>query len=708
MWNKLNKALRGFFIIALVFAISPLNSSAQNLDKKAKKKIKKYLKKAWKPLTEQPPNFKEAHEYLDEILKIWNEEPQTNAIIGVEFMLGPEKTKAIKYFKTALKNGQLERDFPKEIYLLLGWAYHLAHNMDSAEYYYRTYKEQLTPTEQEKRETWNIIYIALFSRLEELTYSQNVEFLNPTAFVEKRLEEVAYGRELMKNPVPVEIKNLGKQVNSPYPEYAPIITADESVIYFTARRPENVGGRVDPYDGLYFEDVWATEKQEDGTWGKAYNLGTPINDKEHESVIGVSPDGQTIYIYKSDNGGDIYVSHLKGDKWTKPKPLPKPINSKYSEKSIAIFPDGKKMLFVSTRPGGYGGRDIWIAEKNEKGKWKKVYNAGPTINTQYDEDGIFLHPDGKTLYFSSKGHKTMGGYDIFKTVYEDGKWSEPVNLGYPINTAGDDIYFVISSDGKRAYYASYRDDSYGEKDLYVMEFKTEEIEAKLEKKKLTLEQKTKLPLLAFKPASPITLVKGFVYDSLTKDPLEAFVLVIDNATGDTVRSVTSNSATGKFVVTLTPGKNYGLAVTKEGYLFYSANFDIPSDAKYKEVNLKVPLIPIKKGAVVALRNIFFEFDKADLKPESYPELDRVVELMKKYPNIKVEIAGHTDSIGSEAYNLRLSQRRAEAVVKYLVSKGIDPSRLIAKGYGESQPIAPNDTEEGRALNRRVEFRIIED
>ncbi len=694
--------------MALGIVVGSVPAYAQRtLSKKERKRIHKLLKKAWKPLTEQPPSFQEAMEYLKEALRIDPNQPQANAILGVYALQGPDKTDAIPYLQKAIQYGQPEQDFPKEIYYLLGWTYHLTLQLDSAQRYYELYKQLLRPDEREERRTWNIIYLTIFGRL-GTQYQKDVPLPQPYQLVEKRLKEVATAKRLVKNPVPIKVINLGDSVNSPYPEYAPIITADESMIFFTARRPENVGKKVDPYDGLPFEDVWVAEKRPSGAWGKAYNLPKPINSELHESVIGISPDGQTLYLYKTDNGGDIYVSHLKGNKWSKPKPLPKPINSKYSEKSIAIFPDGKRMLFVSTRPGGYGGRDIWVAEKNKKGKWKIVYNAGPVLNTPYDEDGIFLHPDGKTLYFSSKGHETMGGYDIFKSVYENGKWSKPVNIGYPVNTTGDDIYFVMSADGKRGYYSSLRADSKGDKDLYMIEFQVDKIEAELAQKKVTLKEKAKLPLLAFRPATPVTLVKGKVYDSLTREPLEAQVVVLDNATGDTVRSLTSNAATGKFVLTLPAGKNYGLAVSKEGYLFYSANFDIPPTAQYKEVTLNVPLIPIRVGAVVALRNIFFEFDKAELKPESYPELDRVVELMKKYPNIKVEIAGHTDSIGSEAYNLRLSQRRAEAVVRYLVSKGISPDRLIAKGYGESQPIAPNDTEEGRALNRRVEFRIIED
>ncbi len=673
--------------------------------KKRAKAVKKLVKKAWKHLKAFPPEYKEATEYLDEAFLIDSTHAQVNALLGIYYHVHREPAKAIQFYARAIRHGRAGIDYPKEILLLAGKVAHLLEKLDIAEQWIKQYMDILTPAEREATEVWNLIIHALERRLPPTT-SPEIELPQPYQRAQKILQEIQTARELMKDPLPVRIVNLGDSINSPWPEYAPVINADESMLFFTARRPGNVGGKTDPLDGLPFEDAFLAYRMPDGKgWYQAKNLGEPINSPFHESVIGVSVDGQTLFLFRE---GDIYVSELKGTRWTKPRALPKPINLKESaEKSVALFPDGSKMLIVSDRPGGYGGLDIWIVYKDRKGRWKEIQNAGPTINTPYDEEGLFLHPDGRTLYFSSQGHRTMGGFDVFKTVYENGKWSEPVNVGYPINTTGDDVYFVISSDGKRAYFASNRADSRGATDIYVLILEEEKLEAKEQEGPKRIRTSLRR-FRRFKPSRPVTVVKGIVYDSLSKDPLEALVIIVDNATGDTLYTVTSNSATGKYVVTLPAGKNYGMAVAKEGYLFFSQNFNIPKEAQYREVQLNVPLLPLRKGAVVALRNIFFEFDKAELKPESYPELDRVVALLQQYPNLKVEIAGHTDNVGSEEYNLRLSQKRAEAVVRYLVSKGIDPSRLIAKGYGESQPIASNDTEEGRALNRRVEFRIIED
>ncbi len=332
------------------------------------------------------------------------------------------------------------------------------------------------------------------------------------------------------------------------------------------------------------------------------------------------------------------------------------------------------------------GRTIFINRSGIKktNDWGPAENLGPIVNTPYDEYSVFIHPDGKTLYFSSEGHKTMGGYDIFKTVWDKKKkkWSVPENIGYPINTADNDVNFVLSASGKHAYFSSYRADGMGERDIYKISYKDT--------------AKTAVACI----------LKGTIFDELTKKELEADIELVDNQLNQTIASFKSNSATGKYLVSLPGGKNYGIAVKKDGYMFHSENFDIPESSTYQEYVKDIPLKNISVGSKIVLKNIFYDFDKATLRPESTAELERLMKFLNDIPTMKIEIGGHTDGKGADDYNMKLSQSRSQSVVDYLVAHGIDKSRLTAKGYGKTKPIADNETEEGRQLNRRTEFEIL--
>jgi outer membrane protein OmpA-like peptidoglycan-associated protein len=385
-----------------------------------------------------------------------------------------------------------------------------------------------------------------------------------------------------------------------------------------------------------------------------------------------------------------------------------PINSKYWEPSVCLSADERTLFFVSDRPGGLGGRDIYMCRRLPNGKWSAPINLGPPINTPYDEDGPFFHPDGKTLFYSSNGPNSMGGFDIFRTeLRPDSTWAPPINLGYPINTPGDDIYFVLSASGLHGYYASERDDSYGEKDIYLIDFSTLQVAAQ------PTESKEEELNVSSEPASApvfrpnLTLVTGIIYDSQTQAPLEATITIIDNVRAETLAVLTSNAATGKYLISLPAGKNYGIAVTAPGYAFHSENFIVEESMGYREVRKDIGLNRYKAGTTIILRNIFFDFDKATLRPESKVELERVYTILTENPRMKVRIAGHTDNIGSDEYNQRLSEARAKAVYEYLISRGISADRLSYIGYGESRPIDTNETSEGRQNNRRVELEIIE-
>jgi outer membrane protein OmpA-like peptidoglycan-associated protein len=318
--------------------------------------------------------------------------------------------------------------------------------------------------------------------------------------------------------------------------------------------------------------------------------------------------------------------------------------------------------------------------------------------------------DGKTLYFSSQGHKTMGGYDIFKSVNTNGQWSEPENIGYPVNTPDDDVFFVLNASGKHGYYSSVQKGGYGEKDIYMVTFLGPEKPVALSDEDNLLAGSTAsvsdmmAQTVAVKTVKT-TLLKGIIYDSMSHAPLEASIELVDNKKNQIIASFTSNSTTGKYLVTLPSGVNYGIAVKAPNYLFYSANFDLPDTAAYQVVERNIPLQSINIGSRIVLRNVFFDFDKATLRPESTAELDRLIALLNQYNKLKIEISGYTDNKGSQSYNQALSQNRSKSVVDYLIAHGIASDRLTYKGYGMDNPIATNETDEGRQLNRRTEFKI---
>ena len=529
------------------------------------------------------------------------------------------------------------------------------------------------------------------------------------ADIQKKMQECQYGQQLMRKPTRVFIDNAGAGINSPYPEYGPVISADESVMLFTSRRDNSTGGQKDPETGGFFEDVYQSTRLPDGHWSPARNLGTPINSDGHDATVGLAPDGQRLLIYVEDNGGDLHESELRGTEWRKPQKLGTRINSRGHESSAAYSPDGRTLYFVSDKEGGLGSRDIYKVPMEGRGP---AQNLGSVINTPYGEEGVFLHPDGKTMYFSSEGHNSMGGYDIFKSVYENGQWSKPENLGWPINTPDDDVFFVISASGRHGYYSSFRDDGQGSKDIYQITFLGAEKPPVLSQEDQLLAsraQPVKETLLAAAvpiATAQVTILKGTVTDEATKQPLEATIDVVDNVLNQTIASFRANGQSGRYLVSLPSGVNYGIVVRQEGYLFHSENFDVPAGAAYSEVVKDVALKKLDLGVKVVLNNIFFDFDKATLRPESTAELERLQKLLAETPALRLEISGHTDNVGKADYNKDLSQRRANAVVDYLIQHGVSAGRLTFAGYGDTQPVESNITKSGRQLNRRTEFKVI--
>ncbi|MFN8115683.1 MAG: OmpA family protein [Bacteroidia bacterium] len=628
--------------------------------------------------------FKQAQPLLMKAQEFNPNNADLNYMLGViNFNLNPQSDAGTKYLEKAISlNGKIPEDAP----YFLGWAFQFQLKWDDAIKYYQMYLTLLNADAKA-----NAIAIE---------------------DVNKKIGECKIGKAEVANPQRIFVDNLGPNINTSYPEYSAFISADESMMVLTARRENSTGGKLDEGDNWPFEDLYQSFKV-NGKWTPVQNFGPLVNSPEHDATSGLSSDGTTMFIfkYKEKDGGDIYVSNLVGNTWSKPEHMNKNINSKWHESSVSLSYDAKRLYFISDREGGLGAGDIYYSDKDVKGEWGPAVNIGPSLNTKYGEEGVFIHPDGKTIYFSSKGHKNMGGYDIFKSTFENGKWSEPQNLGYPINGPDDDVFFVISGSGNHGYFASSKQGGYGDKDIYKITFLGPE-KPPVVMNEDNLLASVAAPVSEFKAEKIVssgpkmTILKGVISDSKTYKLLEAAVELIDNSLNEVIATFKSNSTTGKYLVSLPSGKNYGIAVKKDGYLFHSENFDLKASEEFQEVEKDIALKPIEVGQSIILKNIFFDFDKATIRPESANELDRLIKLLTENPTLKIELGSHTDSKGSDEYNQKLSQSRSQSVVTYLIGKGIATDRLVAKGYGETVPVATNDTEAGRQENRRTEFKIL--
>lgn len=467
--------------------------------------------------------------------------------------------------------------------------------------------------------------------------------------------------------------NLGDGVNSPESEYFPTMPIEGKALIFTRR----LQGRN--------EDFFVSENM--GKWETARRLTGSINTPENEGAQNISQDGTWLVFagcYRPDGFGecDIYISYLAKDGWSQATSLGNKINTEFWESQPSLSPDKKDLYFASKRPGGFGGSDIYVSHLLANGRWSDPENMGPDVNTAGDEQSPFIHADNQTLYFSSNGLPGYGDEDLYVIRRTPGgKWGKPENLGYPINTINREGTLFIAADGKTAYYASDRGDGKGLLDIYSFELRED-----------------------IRPHKTLW-VKGKVFDDKTKKGLPSAVELIDLASKQTLSKVQTDEE-GNYLITLPVGRDYAFNVARKGYLFYSDNYSLKGkdpDSTYKK---DIPLQPIEVSAAVVLRNIFFDFNKYDLKDESQVELDRVVQLLTDNPTVKIQIEGHTDNVGGAADNMKLSENRAKAVVNYLKSKGIAADRLSSKGFGATKPIASNATDEGRAQNRRTELKVV--
>ena len=504
------------------------------------------------------------------------------------------------------------------------------------------------------------------------------------------LKSAQFASEALKHPKPFNPVNMGPGVNSADYEYFPSITADGSTFVFT--RNYRMKGTAAQ------EDFFMSKKNKD-VWQAAVPLNE-INSSGNEGAPSISSDGNYMFyascagLYgdygdpsrKGYGSCDIFFTQKNNGKWTNPVNVGPPINSSNWETQPSFSSDGKTLYFIRGMVSreGVKNQDIYVSQVEDNGKFSVPVRLGNNINTPGREESVYIHPDNQTLYFTSDGHtETMGGLDIYMSKKQaDGSWGPAINLGYPINTWNDENSLLVGPSGQVAYFASDREGGYGGLDLYQFELPVD-----------------------VRPSN-ITYVKGKVYDAITKQPLQSNVDIFDLDTQQPIAKALPD-ANGVFLVVLPAQKNYLMNVNQEGYLFYSDNFSLKDKvADYdKPFSVDIPLQPIDTGISIELKNIFFDVDKFDLKPESKTELDKLVSFLTKNKTIKIEIGGHTDSDGNKKANQLLSYNRAKSVYDYAVKAGISALRLTYRGYGDSKPKVPNTTSENKAKNRRTEIKI---
>lgn len=600
----------------------------------------------------------------NEAMKVWTDLARSHPDNGsINYRAGRsylnsfnQKRAALPFLQKSVEQG-IDKNFdpyspqqkmpPVEAYYFLAKAYHLNYQFDKAEEYYEIF----------------------------MSDAPKKHHLQDEAVLGMR--QTANAKQFVASPLEFEIENLGPVINSRYPDYSPVISVDENALFYTSRRlrPDSSNiGFIDRVTGGYFEDIYVSFKDRKGQWQEPELLS--LNTQGHNATMNVSPDGQTLYIYKDDNGdGNIYESKLVGETWTEPVKMAPSINSPYWETHIAVTADGNTAYFISNRPGGFGGRDIWRVKKLPNGDWSAAQNMGPVLNTQYEEDAVFISPDERTLYFSSQGHTSMGGFDIFSSVKDDeGNWGEPKNLGYPINTVDDDVFFVTSADGKRGYYSSVREEGYGEKDIYMIN--------------LPEPQEVRLALL-----------RGVIIPTTgNKLPDDMTVYVTNEGTNERT-AYTPRTRDGVFVAILPPCYDYRIEYVINGEIAGHDAFSVDCDSAYQEIQKELLLNPAlidEDGRVVVVSST-----KGVGKPADFKRLfgynENIVDLeeemfVKFIGNVKaivdakgkaiITVEGSASKVPTRTFgsNQKLADLRAQntkdRIVRYLTNLGVDPSKLV--------------------------------
>jgi outer membrane protein OmpA-like peptidoglycan-associated protein len=621
---------------------------------------------------------KEAVALFNKAVKADPKNAKAHLMAGKSILLTTGKRTALDHFKKAYR---LNPTIDEDILFLLGQAYHYNELFDSALLYYDLMNQALSKSLR-------------FSRVMKVSE------------VNWKIFECRNAKVFKANPVSATITHLNENINSEWPDYAPTIAADESIMIYTTRRPEKNENETLAPDLEYYEEIFVS-KNVNGVWQPAVSI-EEINSAFHNASVSLSPNGKEMFVYGDENGGDLYETDLQPDgTWSRPDRLNGFINSPYGESSAAVTASNDRMFFVSDRPEGFGGTDIYVARKNKRGDWSQVENLGPKINTERDEADVFISANGKHIYFSSNGHSGMGDLDIYRAEYDSvsNEWSEPLNLGYPINSVENDIYFVLTGDERYAYFSSARGDSKGDVDIYRVDMKDWKPVSResLEKAEQTLVHQTANTISNMTIAvTTVTELSVQLKDEETMQPLEGTISVMANQS----ETKMERASTGTYRSSLSwvKAKEYQLKISADGY--QSSLIAVQLD---DQRTLSQTIFLKKNAGAIAIAsgtNTFSLFYRTDGAVPQYNEvLDYVVMKLKKDSSCEVVIASNTDSEGEASYNEVLSKRRAEQIKNYLVKAGVDPSRVQVNALGESKPQGDNATPMGRKMNRRTDIII---
>ena len=608
-----------------------------------------------------PPSSRKAKEAFDKAQKAWQDRQIPQAVLNYEKVLEIEPD----HYDSNLKLAQIS-DLQKSPAL-------------AKKYYQKLIS--LKPADPQSAGAYQWIGNSLFQKEaydSAAFYFEKALTLFPEKssqhkLADKSLKSAKFAAEAIKTPLPVKKRSLGDTVNSLISQYFPVLTADNESLIFSGLTPEKD------------ENIYITNKK-DGYWDVPEQISKSINSANNEGTCSISADGRTLVFTacnREDGHGscDLYITQKQGSDWSIPKNMGDVINSRQWESQPSLSADGRILYFSSDRKGSIGKTDIWYSRMNNVGEWSQPINAGNLINTEYEEFAPFIHANGRVLFYSSNGLPGMGGYDLFLSQLTDTIWTKPVNLGYPLNTVRDQVGLFIASDGKEAYYTDENPAS-GKPTLYTFE----------------------LPGKIKEMVIPTRYAKGKVLDKKTGKPVSAHIDLFDLQSQQKVGEYKSDEKTGAFLAVINHGSSYAFYVSEEGYLFKSLSFSVNDSVSV--LNMEIPLESLEKDHSEILSNIFFKTGSYELDDKSKVELDRLAAFLNENKKIRIEISGHTDDIGTDKANQELSNQRAISVVEYLKSSGISSERLTAKGYGKTRPIAPNNSEENRQKNRRIQWSVL--
>lgn len=680
---------RQFF--ALTLAVAAHHAGAQELSDEPDRPLftsSGILKKIIADNKFKNQNFEEALQYFESLREDDRDNVSLNYKIGLCHFSLHDYRRAVRFFEKVTESPDVEKP---EAFYYLGLSQKNLFEFEPAIKNLKKYKEVVSTVRANSRET------------------------------DKHLEQCRFGMDKVKKSTPYEVTNAGKKLNSKYADYSPVITPDGKVLIFTSRRETTTGAGKDGNDKKYFEDILISAfDEQNNDWTEPRSIGANINDNSHDASLSISPDGNILFLYKNLRGGDIYETRLDAEgNWLIPIPLPFGINTNSFESSASMTADGQTLVFVSERPGGFGKSDIYKATLNENGEWGAAENIGKMINTTEDEISCQISPDGNTLFFSSKGHKGMGGYDIFKSVRKNGIWSSPVNMGYPVNSPTDDLHFYLSRDLKSGWFSSLRNDNNQNMDIFHVNFLDED---PFEIKKALAEKKpgqssgaTARNQKKGQAGEQKTIVSGKVLEASGKAISAEIIL---NNSSSTPHFITDEK--GQFTVSQsnTDMSFANVQALKTGYqAIGSQELSVSENkaSKATEMHFTLKLKEVSKDSVLKLNRYVKAHPQMIVFPNASStlpldngrndKLDKLVEILKLNRKMRVVLNGHTDLTGTPLFNKQISLSRAYAVSAYLQSKGIPLKKIKVNGLGTNQSLATNETEEGREVNRRVELII---